>query len=437
MANTQSKIDSLEEQNSKLVAEISELRKKYTKVEAENVKLRHIIEESTGLKTRFEELERKNKTDTDILIAENIELKNRVTKLEQKRIQVITNESSTKDILPPSVCSELPVIYQREIKITSATSNLSEIEKSSESASSICTETKLLEDREKISNEIRERNRENRFRSQDPLSYDKDISQSNKNKVQKFMSEVSGSSSPQLNRDVTSATSNETKFQPSNTNFTLLYEKLCDAIILADRKTQEAIMCYYLFGKALIQRRNEIASEQQVDPESNIVSRILNKEVKAQLPADTSDSLLRKRIEKAKKLYRLFDAIGMDKIYRIHSFSADSISKLTKKEIQYIIDNVSFDYSIQIELHSDEKNPEHMTQLCEPSSRKKLPDTEVSISHVNTSNKSQPPIFTLPDDPKEKQAHIIKMVLDRFSRLSLKYSNKYGDYFTCSKICPI
>ncbi|CAG8832336.1 1030_t:CDS:2, partial [Cetraspora pellucida] len=218
MANTQSKIDSLEEQNSKLVAEISELRKKYTKVEAENVKLRHITEESTGLKTRFEKLEKKNKTDTAILIAENIELKNRVTKLEQKRIQVITNESSTKDILPPS--------------------------KSSESASSICTETKLLEDRKKISNEIRERNRENRFRSQDPLSYDKDISQSNKNKVQKFMSEVSGSSSSQLNRD------------------------------------------------ALIQRRNEIASEQQVDLESNIVSRILNKEVKAQLPADTSDSLL-------------------------------------------------------------------------------------------------------------------------------------------------
>ncbi|CAG8796323.1 18238_t:CDS:2, partial [Gigaspora margarita] len=195
------------------------------------------------------------------------------------------------------------------------------------------------------------------------------ISQSNKNKVQKFMLEVSKNSSLQLNRDITSTVSNETKFQPSNTNFTFLYKNLCDAIILADRKTQEAIMCYCLFGKAFIQRRNEIASDKQVDPESNIVSRILNKEIKTQLPADTSNSLLRKRIEKAKKLYKLFDAIGMDKIYRIHSFSADSISKLTKKEIQYIIDNVSFDYSIQIELHSNEKNSEHMTQLCEPSSQ--------------------------------------------------------------------
>jgi len=96
--------------------------------------------------------------------------------------------------------------------------------------------------------------------------------------------------------------------------FSLLYEKLCDAVILADCATQEAIFCYCQFGKALIQRRGEIASEKQVDPESNTVSRILNIEVKAQLPAGTSDALLRKRIEQAKKLYTLFNAIGMDKI---------------------------------------------------------------------------------------------------------------------------
>ncbi|CAG8631100.1 18073_t:CDS:2, partial [Acaulospora morrowiae] len=135
-------------------------------------------------------------------------------------------------------------------------------------------------------------------------------------------------------RDVTSTTPNKPKFQPSNTSFTLLYEKLCDAIILADCKTQEAIACYCLFGKALIQRRNEIASEKQVDPESNTVN--------------TSDSLLRNRIEKAKKLDKLFDAI----------------------------DNVSFDYSISVslspsELRDDEKNSvlARINQLCEPSSR--------------------------------------------------------------------
>ncbi|CAG8599448.1 5236_t:CDS:2, partial [Ambispora gerdemannii] len=96
--------------------------------------------------------------------------------------------------------------------------------------------------------------------------------------------------------------------------------KLCNAIILADNKTQEAIFCYCNFGKALIQRCNEIASEKQVNPESNT------------------------RIKKAKKLYKLFNAIDMDKIYRIHSFSADN--------------NVPFDYNIEIESTSKSKIPE-------------------------------------------------------------------------------
>ena len=36
-------------------------------------------------------------------------------------------------------------------------------------------------------------------------------------------------------------------------------------------------------------------------------------EVRAQLPADTSDALLWKRIEQAKKLWKFFDAIGIIK----------------------------------------------------------------------------------------------------------------------------
>ncbi|RHZ80524.1 hypothetical protein Glove_134g262 [Diversispora epigaea] len=131
----------------------------------------------------------------------------------------------------------------------------------------------------------------------------------NSNSQSQYTDSISSNADGKVDRDLTSSTSNETEFQTRNTNFTLLYEKLCDAIILADRKTQEAIFCYCNFGKALIQRRNEIVSEKQVDPESNAVSRILNKEVKAQLPTNTSDNLLRKRIEKAKKLYKLFDAI--------------------------------------------------------------------------------------------------------------------------------
>ncbi|CAJ0645673.1 6259_t:CDS:2 [Entrophospora sp. SA101] len=65
MANTQSKVDTLEEQNSKLIAEIAELRK-------ENARLKQIIEENEKRDVRVEELEQKN-----------IELETRLTILEQ------------------------------------------------------------------------------------------------------------------------------------------------------------------------------------------------------------------------------------------------------------------------------------------------------------------------------------------------------------------
>ncbi|CAG8732176.1 15080_t:CDS:2, partial [Cetraspora pellucida] len=198
-----------------------------------------------------------------------------------------------------------------------------------------------------------------------PLSYNKDISQSSKNKVQKFIAEVSKNSSSSISNvdnDVIPTTLNETESQPSNNSFTFLYKKL-----------------------SLIQRRNELASEKQIDLESNAVSRILNKEVYAQFPANISDTLLWKRIEKAKKLYKLFSTIGIDKIYQIHSFSADSISKMTNKDVQYIINNILFDYSIKIE-------PILKSEFSEPSSgsdqqiscKKENKDSEFSETKVTT-----------------------------------------------------
>ncbi|KAF0349131.1 hypothetical protein F8M41_015491 [Gigaspora margarita] len=87
MADSQTTIASLRELNSKLTVEITKLRKKYVKVEAENIKLKQIIEENTEFKTRFEKQDRKNKTDIANLISENTKLKFRVSKLEQKLSQ--------------------------------------------------------------------------------------------------------------------------------------------------------------------------------------------------------------------------------------------------------------------------------------------------------------------------------------------------------------
>ena len=59
MPNAQS-IDSLREVNARLLIEISELRKKFIKIETENVKLKQIIKENVRCDVRVEELKQKN-----------------------------------------------------------------------------------------------------------------------------------------------------------------------------------------------------------------------------------------------------------------------------------------------------------------------------------------------------------------------------------------
>ena len=55
----------------------------------------------------------------------------------------------------------------------------------------------------------------------------------------------------------------------------------------------------------------------------------------------TSEANLRKRKEKAIKIFKLFDGVGgVDKINCIKSFSALTISKLGMKDIDYILAKV-------------------------------------------------------------------------------------------------
>ncbi|CAG8786035.1 16254_t:CDS:2, partial [Gigaspora margarita] len=216
-------IDSLKELNLKLILQIDELRKENAEVKAENTRLKQAIEENAMLKIRFEELEKKNKTDTAKLTAENAELKGRVTKLEQQT-QVITNDqdaSSTKDILQSTACSELsvntrsrdeskgslsiqfPIEGQSDKEKDNNPDHLPELEHSPTRPESLAEfempESSLLQDtinddlikilefvetrhKENISNEIRERNKEKKLQSQGSMqsTFSSSIIQNNK-----------------------------------------------------------------------------------------------------------------------------------------------------------------------------------------------------------------------------------------------------------------
>ncbi|CAG8443799.1 4821_t:CDS:1 [Cetraspora pellucida] len=191
MADSQTTIASLRELNSKLTVEITELRKKYAKIEAENTKLKQIMEENTEFKTRFEEQDRKNKTDIANLINENTELKSRVSKLEQKLshndeekgvpIAKLDDDTASyktnSDDIPEQIKNISNNISNSDI-FCESNIQYSEPLIHTESESSENKEIKFLNQvhRETVSNEIKERNREKKLQAQNSLSYNKDNS---------------------------------------------------------------------------------------------------------------------------------------------------------------------------------------------------------------------------------------------------------------------
>ena len=60
---------------------------------------------------------------------------------------------------------------------------------------------------------------------------------------------------------------------------------------------------------------------------------MLVKEVTKQLPSNLSKNSIEKRIERARKIYDLFDTIGFDKIQRVKSFPVSHIYGLSWDDI--------------------------------------------------------------------------------------------------------
>jgi hypothetical protein len=142
----------------------------------------------------------------------------------------------------------------------------------------------------------------------------------------------------------------------------------------------------------------------------------------------------------------------MDKIYRIHS----SISKMTYKDIQYIIDNMSVDFSVKIEsstcarpMLNDRKNSElSLTDPGSGSDKKKSELSHTNTSHtseeqapnesgVNISLASQPPIPRT--NPTYDRTYFRKKILDQYPNLYREFSRENFDYYeiTDETSCPL
>ena len=97
---------------------------------------------------------------------------------------------------------------------------------------------------------------------------------------------------------------------------------------------------YYDFGKALSLRFNHYKNESYGDMASRA---LVNDEVRERLPRTLTKEALRKRTEKARKIYSLFSSLekgedkGREKIDWIRTFSASAIARLTLDDIEYVV----------------------------------------------------------------------------------------------------
>ena len=115
-----------------------------------------------------------------------------------------------------------------------------------------------------------------------------------------------------------------------------LYQKATRAELRVTKANQDEILCWYKYAEGFENRVREIRSQDSSVTDPTARSRAY-REVALHLPGVT-EANLRKKTQKA---YKVFVRIGINKIKRVKSYSADAISNLSSTQIQSIIDRFS------------------------------------------------------------------------------------------------
>ncbi|GBB92532.1 hypothetical protein RclHR1_02020014 [Rhizophagus clarus] len=124
---------------------------------------------------------------------------------------------------------------------------------------------------------------------------------------------------------------------PSRKKFLYLSDMIDQAETKNEDATRNVINRYFDFGEALYLRYKELKPSGGKDGAKALVK----EEVRKQIPETKfSDDALRKRMERAGKVYKLFNSIGRTKIARIRSFPARSILNLSDSNVDRVLAGV-------------------------------------------------------------------------------------------------
>ncbi|GES85294.1 hypothetical protein GLOIN_2v1598257 [Rhizophagus clarus] len=502
--------------------EIRDLRIKLSISDAEIAQLKRMNAKTLRANGKYNEMRDAENVKLKVTIkelkSENIELRDHITKVEQNQslqnaLTAIDNSSNNTSSNFNSVADQLPMITHHEKPLVDDTSLLEEpipevlpeISVSNNNADrSQRDHIKPSEDKKmdsflnevykkKISNEIRQRNREKKLLcesstkdlsiSKGPASsVDKESRSHKKKEAENIVQDVfdftmDGSEKNHMT-EILLTGREENNYQKKIEsqgclaelscsvvlqNINRLYENACTAENERVKANQAEILCWRNFIIGLDNSIDEIMIKEKVRTKK--AKGLIYDFILAHNP-DTKRKTLYQRISRARKVYEFTEKIGIDKIKYIKTYSANSIAELSDSQIQTIVDYFSNNPNTELpddqegsiidsegEISGDQTDaseavsatraevsiltsPIPLTHLylngnsSDDSSR--IGPVAVSISpvpQINESNQSRLPISILPEDPEEKQKYIIGLVLEKFPYLSLNDSDECRDTF--------
>ncbi|CAG8704968.1 563_t:CDS:2 [Cetraspora pellucida] len=378
-------------------AEIPDLRRKFAEIEAEKAELNSRIaellrqaveenkqhdDENVKLKARIEELE-KNKEDSS---AENIRRDVEIAKIKVEIVKLKDNNEENKELTQDISPERIDNVYNSiSDQCDNATSCVSD-QKSSEDRE---MDTFLNEARKQsVSDGIRQRNKEKKLSK---ASFNQDQESDTGLTINNYISSGTSTSeisarSPCQNSHRKKGAENivqlivdgikddaqsndkatpcdvisiESLCQNSSIDSLLslaqLFDKADDAEYGAICANQEEILHWYYYGKEFLTQVSVIVQDgkgkigkkkakgiiyDKMLEHLSILRKQRSEETELRLP-EISHKNLQRKTQKAVKIYKLFEKVGIDNIKYITTYSANSISELTNDKVQDIIDNFS------------------------------------------------------------------------------------------------
>ena len=129
---------------------------------------------------------------------------------------------------------------------------------------------------------------------------------------------------------------------------------------------------------------------------------------------------LRQKILRARKLYKLFNTLGLEKIKQV-SYSTDAISSLNYLQIKNIIDYVNSATSSHNETVKILHDQSHVTSKINPTNAYMPPKAEASTSANVLSATQSKPIYD--------RSYFRSKTLDQYPNLYREFSSENFDYY--------